>query len=273
MLKYRFVHSLAMCCFLLAGLATHGHSQESRNSDGAVATGLTETNRDESTSEAPRATLIYSLRSRPADMVANIIAKTMEKNAELTIVPDQVSNMIIICGSVDTLKECQEILKTIDQPRRLICFDVVITVMGSGTTADDKNKPGSTDRIQFATLNENPATFEFGQRIAVVTGTTISATKQPVKQLQYQQVGTMCIVTPRIAGEEISVDLQIEKSWLVPPTSGDDTDDANPAINTATVKSTVSLKPGIAHTILSTVSQGTNAAENVSITITASLDQ
>ena len=275
MLKHNLVRSVAVCGLIMAGLAIQGHSQESQNSSDPVATGLVGLPHYEPESAAQQQTLIYSLRNRPATMVANTIAMVMEKKSGLTIVPDQLSNVLIICGTADTLQKCQDILKEIDQPRRMIHFEVVISIVPSGVAGPDKSEERLIDRIQFATLDENPANYSFGQRVAIASGTVGKGFGQgpPSRTYQIQQVGTMFNVTPRIAGEEIAVDLQVEKSWLVDPTGGDAASDAGPKINSTTVKSTVSLKPGVAHTVFANVTQGTNATENVSITITASLDE
>ena len=273
MLKHNLVRSVAVCGLIMAGLAIQGHSQESQNSSDPVATGLVGLPHYEPESAAQQQTLIYSLRNRPATMVANTIAMVMEKKSGLTIVPDELSNVLILRGSEDTVQQCQELLKEIDQPRRMIYFEVVISVVDSRTTADEKNKPGSTDRIKFATLDENQATFQFGQHVAVATGTVPTVKGPPVKTYEMQQVGTMCKLTPRIAGDEIAVDLEFEKSWLVQSARDDAADDAIPAINTLKRQSTVSLKPGVSLTVFGSVSQGTQATENVSITITASLDE
>lgn len=48
--------------------------------------------------------------------------------------------------------------------------------------------------------------------------------------------------------------------------------DSSPSVNQALMTSTLSLKPGVADTILATMSKGASSGENVSITITASLD-
>ena len=276
MLKHSLVSVLAMCGALLAGLATYGRSQEPaaldlpvppvRSGDSGERGPSTQ---DEGKSKPGDSWVVFYLRSHSVDMIASTLAQTMGPETELKVVADNRSNSLYVRGPAEALKQCEKLLEAIDQPPSQIDFEIVITVSDSTARDDADNKPRKTERIRFSTLNENMASAQLRQQVAVSSGKSDKGNGPPARSLQWQQVGTSCEIHPRLVGKTIQAQLKIETSWVVDAANDDEADAASPGIKTASLTSTLSLNPGEAHTVLANTSQGSNPNEDVSVTITA----
>jgi type II secretory pathway component GspD/PulD (secretin) len=276
MLKISLVSFVVLGGSLLAGLATYGRSQEPATVDRESQTekapvsaqGVSFTG-DESKPKTEDGWVVFRLRSHSSESVARSLEQTLGPETKLKIVFDKKSNSLFVRGPAEALKQCEELLEAIDQPPSVIDFEIVLSVSDSATGDDENSKPRKTNRIRFSTLNENLASIQLGQRVAVTSGVIAQVNGPPARSLEWPEVGTSCEVHPRIVGNTILVQLKIENFWLADAAAGDVADAASPGISTATLNSTLVLKSGVAHTVLANATQGSNASENVSITITA----
>lgn len=222
--------------------------------------------------ESSLETHVFYLKNQPVSFVEDTLRLAMPDRTDLIIAKNEASNVLILRGSGESLESCAKILEILDQPIRMVYFDIAISVIEPGAAGAGGNEPTALDHLQLSTLDENQAKLQFGQQVAIVTGTVQSARGEATRSFQRQQTGTMIVVTPRIAGDAIAADLQIEKSWIEPP-SADAAKANNPqVINTSQVQTTLLLQPGVAQTLRAKVSSSGNEAIEVSIKISASLE-
>lgn len=108
------------------------------------------------------------------------------------------------------------------------------------------------NRIRLATLDQQPAFVQVGERRPVVTAwhsTGRPSDSRAVNSMTYQNVGTILGVTPRIAGSDVIMELDIEKSRLDDTRSAgarqdDDTAFVPPRIVTANCQTTIRVAGG-----------------------------
>lgn len=167
----------------------------------------------------------------------------------------------MICGTAGEVKRVAEILESIDQPGKVIHLTVEVVVESTG-------KAVSTDHMEFSTIDDNVARLQFGEQVSITTGGMQLRNGQPVRQQTREHVGTMVTITPRIAGDEILVNLEIEKSWF--DRAGEDVASES---RTASFSSTIALKPGVPESIVAKTGQNTPAATSVTMTVTASFEK
>lgn len=114
-------------------------------------------------------------------------------------------------------------------------------------------KQGKLDvlnRIRLTTLDQQPAHVHVGERRPVVTSKRYTSRAGAVSTAaEYQNVGTILQVTPRVAGDGVVMDLEIEKSRLdyAPPAPDGQNDDNTllpPRITVATCQTTITVASG-----------------------------
>jgi type II secretory pathway component GspD/PulD (secretin) len=113
---------------------------------------------------------------------------------------------------------------------------------------EKQGKLDVVNRIQLTTLDQQPAFVQVGERRPVVISQRIAAGR-PVNSFQYENVGTILGVTPRIAGTDVVMELDIEKSRLddARPAASDQDDDDSfvpPRIVVAMCQTTIRVAPG-----------------------------
>jgi len=113
---------------------------------------------------------------------------------------------------------------------------------------EKQGKLDVVNRIRLTTLDLQPAFVQVGERRPVVTARQSSGGRA-VNSFNYENVGTILGVTPRIAGTDVVMELDIEKSRLddARPAAGDHDDDDSfmpPQIITATCQTTIRVAPG-----------------------------
>lgn len=112
-------------------------------------------------------------------------------------------------------------------------------------------KQGKVDvvhRIKLTTLDQQSAFVQVGERRPVVSSRHIAGGRG-VDSFTYENVGTILGVTPRIAGNDVVMELDIEKSYLddARPAAGDQDDDDSfvpPRIVVAMCQTTIRVAPG-----------------------------
>jgi len=112
-------------------------------------------------------------------------------------------------------------------------------------------KQGKVDvvhRIKLTTLDKQSAFVQVGERRPVVTGRQSSGGRA-VHSFTYENVGTILGVTPRIAGSDVVMELDIEKSYLddarpVAIVQDDNDSFVPPRIVVAMCQTTIRVAPG-----------------------------
>ena len=158
--------------------------------------------------------------------------------------------------------------KPVNVESKMVEIEVLIVETTAGAQDDDRlgfatateeamarvrelEKQGKVDvvnRIRLTTLDEQPAFVQVGERRPVVNSRRIAA-GQPVESFHYENVGTILGVTPRIAGTDVVMELDIEKSRLddARPAAGDQDENDSfvpPRIVVAMCQTTIRVAPG-----------------------------
>ncbi|MBC8875480.1 MAG: hypothetical protein H8E44_39140 [Planctomycetes bacterium] len=158
--------------------------------------------------------------------------------------------------------------KPVNVESKMVEIEVLIVETTAGAQDDDQlgsatameeavarvrelEKQGKVDvvnRIRLTTLDEQPAFVQVGERRPVVTARNVTGGRA-VNSYNYENVGTILGVTPRIAGTDVVMELDIEKSRLddARPAAGDQDDDDSfvpPRIVVAMCQTTIRVAPG-----------------------------
>ena len=127
--------------------------------------------------------------------------------------------------------------------------------------AEKQGKLSRVTRLRLTTLSDQQAMAQFGERAAVPTGRASfpggRGGGEMATSFTYQNVGTIAQITPRIEGNKVIMECNVEQSRLVPkgggprPTAPGGSDAPQPAaafqpesIETITAKSVVQMKSG-----------------------------
>lgn len=113
---------------------------------------------------------------------------------------------------------------------------------------EKQGKLDVVNRIRLTTLDLQPAFVQVGERRPIVAARNISAGRATYSY-NYENVGTILRVTPRIAGTDVVMELDIEKSRLddARPVADDQDDDDSlipPRIVVAMCQTTIRVAPG-----------------------------
>lgn len=149
---------------------------------------------------------------------------------------------------------------------KMVYVQVTIAVSGDGT--DTK----ILDELQLTTLDGSKAQLQFGQQVAVPTGTmSLPGNRGSSRSYSQQQVGTLVQIQPRVGGDQILVDLKIEKSWIEAAISDSETDVASMYTTfTTSVDSTLALNDNKAQILKARVSAAPGGQREAIISVSAS---
>ena len=203
---------------------------------------------------------VFRLKYAPATDVALAINESIRSDSAKdrpTIVPDAISNSMIISGTKETIEKTAEIIARLDMMPQQICVKIKLIELNLGdekpgvlqrmivekqksvdkplsnaelaetidTTIDDLKGAGMLKLLaapQIMTLDNQPAFIQIGQRVRV--------------KEQMENVGLISAITPRINEKgDIVAEIDLEKSSYNP-----DTD----AIDVTTVQTTVQFESG-----------------------------
>jgi hypothetical protein len=143
--------------------------------------------------------------------------------------------------------------------------------------AEKQGKLSRVTRLRLTTLSDQQAMAQFGERAAVSTGRASfpggrGGSGNITESFAYQNVGTLAQVTPRVEGNKVIMDCNVEQSRLVPkggakPTVGNQPGAPEPSafhpdsIETITAKSVVQMQSG--QTVLLTSRQQHSGSERL----------
>lgn len=149
---------------------------------------------------------------------------------------------------------------------KMVYCQITIAVSGEGT--DTK----ILDQVQLTTLENNKATLEFGQQVAVSTGATNLPGNRGISQsYRQQQVGTVVKIEPTIVGDQIVINLQLEKSWVEAPMSETQTDIASQYTTfSISASSALALSDGKPQILKAKVTGAPGGQREATISVTAS---
>jgi len=209
--------------------------------------------------------LLHVLQSVPAHDVSNSLSKLFRDEPRLTIVPDTLSNALLIRASEEVLDEVIDALKTLDRPPKVATFAVHLVQVTSDKESVREALSGPrdqvkravselqsdgdifvSDRIELTTLENQPAHVQVGRQTPMVTGTNVTP-RGRMSSYDTVNVGTMVSLTFRANDKGVVLDLKFEKSDIEQTQAEPDDDEQNPLppdVTTTTLQTTVSLGDG-----------------------------
>ena len=225
-----------------------------------------------------RKTVVSRLQHVPAADTCESLQKWLEKRQPKTdqpvadVIPDAITNSLLIRGTAEQLEEIHSLLRQLDQPRQQIRLKALLAEValkeapqdGAGSTTSPVSD-GALDEVirelqqrgdlrvlarpELLVLDNQPAFLQLGQRVPRIVGT--ATTRGGVTNtVQLENVGTIVAVTCRIADEgSVTMEIDLERSHLGPedegtPLSvGPDGDTIRTAsVHTMTLQTTVKLR-------------------------------
>jgi type II secretory pathway component GspD/PulD (secretin) len=253
--------------------------------------------------EAPEAgkVVLYKPKHISAVEAAELVRGLMGQSA--TVLAEPTGNSLLIKASGSQLKEIQTVLISLDQPPKMIAFEVVFADLPS--KADDaapaKDQPASEEawlarlksqadnakgnigKLRLTATENQKAMVQFGEQTPVVAGVQQAfggrggaPERSPV--IRQTQTGTIVQCIARVLEDNtIIAELEIERSRLAPESGTllEESDDRGslrtPGQLTTTCKTTVKLKPGKPRVISGLKSQIGNNSTFSLIVISAEL--
>ena len=197
----------------------------------------------------PWCTLVVRLSNAPAMQLSQTLstllnAETLAGRPNVTagpvIVPDVVSNALIIAGPAESVREVEKLVDRLDRAAVMIRLEVV---MGDVPTTDLPAKAGAkADReevrasvvaaeeaqknmeilfhAQLTTLDNQPASLQVGRRESTITSVNVSPMGQ-ASSVTPQNLGTMLRITPRANSDGVvAMNVDVEDSRLAPANEG-----------------------------------------------------
>lgn len=219
-------------------------------------------------------TLVYAARGVPVAELADVIQQLTRKG-EVTVVPEVITNHLILRGPPDLVRDLTTVLEHIDRlPRRIEIQALLVELrdleveVADGEFEDHARSlrdlaanGGATilTRVRMTTLDNQLAQVQVGGQKAVLTGGVFSPRDgRRSNTYQVDEEGLIVAITPRATDESIMLNISVEETRIEdsPAPSADSVEEITPpAKSTAVVNSTVSVKDGETVTI-SDVDQG-----------------
>ncbi len=246
---------------------------------------------------APVRLYIYRPKYVPATETQTLVQGLMGKGA--AIVADPVGNRLLIRGSDAQLKEIQAVLETLDQPPKMVAFEILFADVSvevkekkTWTTIDEEwlaeietvaaKRKGGFSKVRLTALDNQATMVQYGEETPIVTGVQAfpsrgGSSRTPI--LQRKQTGTIVQCTARILEDDtIIAAFEIERSRLsskeeaVALEEGVEKDALRtPAQLTTTCKTTLKLKPGRPVVVSGLKTEGPDTGTKNVIIVTAEL--
>ncbi len=193
---------------------------------------------------------VVRLKGAPATDAANTLLQLLgqERKAapadaarSVVIVPDAVSNSIVLGGPSEAVADVRKLIEELDRPAMMVQIEVVLADVpvdkpgaGPEPAKDEKTKPAAKMvragdlpqgaevlvRAQLTTLENSPARLQMGSREPRITGSTASP-RGRVNSLDFENVGTVLALTPRVGPDRsVTLEIEVEDSRLGPREEG-----------------------------------------------------
>lgn len=202
--------------------------------------------------------------NRSASEVAKSLGAQLSRRTDVQVSADVHSNVLIVRGDKKAVEEVKGFLKVLDTPFQTVTYQVSIAVSGEG-----KDKQ-ILDELELSTLDNNKASIQFGQQVAVPTGVARISPTRSTRSYSQQSTGTIVQVQPRVSNGKILTDFMLEKSWLdaALPESEDEAEFQYSTFNIS-FESTLALQDGVPQTVKAKATGSPNGQRSVVITVTA----
>jgi hypothetical protein len=209
--------------------------------------------------------VVYRLKNCPATQVHQDLQrlfqleggmfKSAAKSAKgaagsnVGIIPDAVTNSLLISGAPEAVEEVRAFLGKLDQPPPLVQMEVEIGLAPAGENKaieSDKSaggfrpkekSPSAKDEplhltrrpdkmetmahVRLMTLDNQPAFVQMGSRVPRVTSMSVSATGNETRSTTMDNVGLIVGITPRIDPEgTVVMQIDVEQGQVGPESEG-----------------------------------------------------
>jgi type II secretory pathway component GspD/PulD (secretin) len=193
---------------------------------------------------------VCRLGNIPAYSAANTLTKLLKTEGEsvtenvkdkVVIVPETISNCLLVSGPPAAVEEVRRLASEIDRPASIVRLEVQITEVSSGkekkTSDADAAKGKSTDdesakkpiekseesplmHVELSTLDNQQAYIQFGSMVGMITGSS-STSVGMTNTVNQVNVGTIIQMTPRVApGGIVALELNVQDSRTGPMEEG-----------------------------------------------------
>jgi type II secretory pathway component GspD/PulD (secretin) len=199
---------------------------------------------------ARRATRIIALKHVPAQDTMQTIRQWVaaeqlqSQTPPVTIVPDAITNHLLVTAESSQLESIEEIVENLDRPAPRIQIRAMIAELhlkeapepGVGATSKIPAKENLEEmlamlkkrgevhviaRPELTTASNQPAFVQFGSRVPRITGTTVSQGRGMTNSVTMENVGTILAVTGRVEDKgRVTLEIDVESSHLGPDDEG-----------------------------------------------------
>lgn len=190
--------------------------------------------------------LVYGLKNAPASELANTLTTLFQAEAQgersdaarrVVIVPDVLSNSLILSGSPEVVSEVQRLAEQLDRPAVMVRLEFVLVRLpagdkpagkGSGTkrseTLDRNSLPEQSEivvRGELTTLDNQKARLLVGRNEPRITSSNVTTHGAAVNSITYRNTGTTLSMTPRVAADRtVALAVEVEDSRSGPIEEG-----------------------------------------------------
>lgn len=233
--------------------------------------------------------IVHRVKHCPAADVAKTLAEFYKSDGGLVIVPDPLSNCLLISAVPGALEEVVRTVEELDRPPAVVSIEVLIAEvkLKAAETADKQSgaapaisgesvdaqlralqKRGDVDvlcRPRLMTISNQAAFIHIGSREPTTVGSSVTqAGRQSTVTLE--NVGLIVGVTPRVCGDGlITMQIDVEKSEVGPQQEGMPVAESpgvqpmrRPRITTLTAQSTLCVPDGQTAVLGGLVSESTS---------------
>jgi hypothetical protein len=193
--------------------------------------------------DAKNRRFVYVVKYGSAKGLAEALTKHYKGEAEVQVVADAGSNLLLISASPGVSDDLLKTLVQLDQRPQQVTVELWLADLKaeapdkepdvgdvSGKIEDVQAKlrdlqrkgvVGTVRRIQLTGLAGQPATLHEGESRAFVTGVSVRATGIASNNISYRDVGTRVSVVPVVTdGQSVVLDLNVEESRAHQPEDG-----------------------------------------------------
>lgn len=216
--------------------------------------------------KADSQTLVYVTRYMPVADLASVLGRhLLEAGIEASIVPEPVSNTLLVSGSENGIESVARILRELDRAPKILNVEVLIVQFDHPEdNAPEGFAPGSTqtlqtilkleeagklevvNRINLGMLENQAASVQVGGRSTLLSRTAGRPDpRQPSRssgsgRSTTVNTGTLVHATGRVTGDnEVTLELSVEKTQVRPAT-----DTSELSLKVLQCESTISIKQG-----------------------------
>lgn len=275
---------LGTMCLALSACAVPAQDSAVQTTEAAPAEAAAEATTEARDESQDLQTGVFFATSSPVKELAQTLARLFQDSRTLQITEASANNALIVRGTPDDLEEVHQLLKTLDRPKQMASFSVIVFRATTPMAEADLPKGSLQDvasavkkmeneemgyvvnRVQMTALEGISTMMQVGQRKGVETNSMTTARGRQ-SQVEFMEVGSLLQVTHRVNPDDsILTEFNYTLSRLDPSASagGDSEEEGGrrmfqvPNVETLTYQSTVRLENGQAIMVTGNLEQDSN---------------